>query len=180
MVYVLLAEGFEEIEAVVPIDILRRANITVKTLGVGGKTVNGSHGIPIVCDGVISDADRSAMTGIILPGGLKGAHNLEDSKEAQKLLDFAAEDGRLICAICAAPFILGHKGLLKGKKATCYPGFEKDLYGAVTTGEKVCRDGNIITGKGAGTAVDFALAIAGYYKGTECANKIGSSIQWCR
>ena len=180
MVYVLLAEGFEEIEAVAPIDLLHRADVPVMTLGVGSKTVTGSHGIPIVCDGVIRDADRTRMTGVVLPGGLKGAHNLEDSSEVQTLLDDAAASGKLICAICAAPFILGHKGLLKGKKATCSPGFEKDLYGACPTTADVCRDGNFITSRGAGTAVAFGLEIAAFFKGTDCANKIGSSIQWCK
>ncbi len=180
MVYILLAEGFEEIEAITPIDLLRRAEVPVMTLGVGSRTVTGSHGISVVCDGVIGDANRVKMTGVILPGGLKGAHNLEDSDEVQALLDDAAAAGTLICAICAAPFVLGHKGILTGKKATCYPGFEKDLYGALPTGADVCRDGNIITGKGAGTSVAFALEIATFFKGADCANKIGSSIQWCK
>ncbi|NLO45182.1 MAG: DJ-1/PfpI family protein [Clostridiales bacterium] len=179
MIYVLLAEGFEEIEAVAPIDILRRAEIPVVTVGVGGKTITGAHGIPIVCDDVAGNADCSKMSGIVLPGGLKGSHNLEDSFEVQSLLDCAARDGKLISAICAAPFVLGKKGLLKGKRATCYPGFEKDLHGAFPTGEDVCRDGNIITGKAAGVAVEFALEIAAFFKGEECANKIRSSIH-CR
>lgn len=158
MVYVFLADGFEEIEAIAPIDIMRRAGINVKTVGVGGKDIKGSHGIMISSDIEIKDIEDDAEM-IILPGGT-GASNLEKSAEVQNAIDKAVEKGAFIGAICAAPAILGRKGLLKGKKAVCYPGFESDLLGAMVENSQVCRDGRIITGNGPGAAFAFGLTLA--------------------
>ena len=159
MIYVFLADGFEECEALVPIDILRRANIPVKTVGIGSKTITGSHGISVVCDLAESEAITEALNGIILPGGMPGTLNLEKSDTVQSFIDYSAKNNLLIGAICAAPSILGHKDLLKGKKATCFTGFEKDLIGAEVSDTPVIRDGNIVTAYGAGAAFPFGFTL---------------------
>ena len=158
MIYCFLADGFEEIEAIAPIDILRRASLPVLTVGVTGKTVSGAHGIVVEADITMDDVEPDKMTGIILPGGIPGATNLEADMRLSALIDFAAENNILLCAICAAPMILGKKGLLRGKKATCYPGFEEHLTGAIIGGN-VCRDGQFITAEGAGAALLFGYTI---------------------
>ncbi len=157
MVYVFLAKGFEEIEALAPVDVLRRAGVDVKTVGVTGKQVRGSHNISVNCDITINEADFNNLEGIILPGGMPGTTNLENNELVNKFVNFAVENGKIIGAICAAPIILGHKGLLRGKNAVCYTGFEKDLEGAHILDRPAVRDKNIITGWGAGGAIDFAL-----------------------
>ena len=136
MVYIFLADGFEELEALSPVDVLRRAGIPVTTVGVGARTVTGSHGIPVTCDTTAGEAAPfGEMEMIILPGGMPGTTNLENSPIVQGALDQAAETGAWICAICAAPSVLGHKGLLRGKQAVCFPGFEEPLEGAALSGE---------------------------------------------
>lgn len=159
MIYVFLANGFEECEALAPVDILRRGGLDVKTVGVGGKTVSGSHGIPVVCDITEDEAVTDGLEAIVLPGGMPGTLNLEKSNSVQRFIDFAVQNGLIIGAICAAPSILGHKGLLRGKKATCFPGFEKDLIGAEFSDVSTVRDGNIITAFGAGAAFDFGFEL---------------------
>ncbi len=159
MIYVFLAEGFEEIEALAPVDVLRRGGVEVKTVGIGGKTVNGTHGIPVVCDITADEAKTDGLSGVILPGGMPGTINLENDKTVQGFIDFAVQNGLLIGAICAAPSILGHRGLLNGKRAICFPGFEKELTGAVIENKPAVRDGNIITGWGAGGSLDFAYLL---------------------
>lgn len=159
MVYIFLSDGFEELEALAPVDILRRGGLEVKTVGVGAKTVCGAHKIQVVCDISEEEAITDGLEAIILPGGMPGTLNLEKSGCLQKFIDFAAENGLYIGAICAAPSILGHKGLLKGKKATCFPGFEKDLYGAEFCDIPVVTDGKITTAFGAGAAFDFAFRL---------------------
>jgi len=168
MVYVFLAEGFEELEALAPVDILRRNKIDVKTVGVTGKTVVSSHGVPVVCDIEIKDAKKNNnIEAVVLPGGMPGTINLENSKEVQSFIDFASKENKLLCAICAAPSILGHKGLLTGKNATCFNGFEKDLLGATVKCQPVVKDGNIITAFGAGGAFQFGFEILKALKGEE-------------
>ncbi|MBQ6885196.1 MAG: DJ-1/PfpI family protein [Clostridia bacterium] len=157
MVYVFLAKGFEELEALAPVDVLRRAGVEVKTVGVTGKRVSGSHGISVNCDITIAEATFDELEGIILPGGLPGTTNLEADETVQRFIDYCAENGKVIGAICAAPMILGHKGLLRGKNAVCYTGFEKELTGARMLDRPAVRDGNIVTGWGAGGAMEFAL-----------------------
>ena len=178
MVYCFLADGFEEVEAIAPVDMLRRAGLEVKTVGVTGEVISGSHGIKVIPDidikNIVLDDNLEA---VILPGGLPGATNLEENADVQKAIDFAAEKGKYICAICAAPQILGHKGLLKGKKAIAYPGFEKELEDAMISEEYVVLDGNFITAKGAGVATEFGLKIVSVLKNQALADEIGKAIQ---
>ena len=171
MVYLFLADGFEEIEALYTLDLLRRANIDVLTVGVTGKVANGSHKIPVVCDiDCASLPYNSDFDMIILPGGMPGSTNLE------KYIKLALENDKLICAICAAPFILGKRGILKGKNATCFPGFENQLEGATVIDAGVVRDGNIITGRAMGSAHEFALTVLEALQGKEAADKMRKTI----
>lgn len=160
MVYVFLAHGFEETEAIAPIDILRRAELDVKIVGVGSRVVEGAHHILIGSDieekDVVLD-DNLEM--IVLPGGMPGTLFLEKSETVQRAIDFCVKNNKKIGAICAAPSILGHKGLLQGKRAVCYQGFEEQLLGAEVLNQPTCVDQNIITGKGAGVAVEFGLTL---------------------
>lgn len=177
MVYVLLADGFEEVEAIEPIDILRRGGVDVKTVGVTGKVVTGSHGIPVTADIEINEVDGENMELLMLPGG--AGHELLDASDAvHALINFAAANNKYISAICAAPSILGKKMLLENKKATCFPGYEKYLYGANVTEDKVAVDGKFITGKGAGAAGDFGFAMLALLKNKEIADKIRETMQY--
>lgn len=177
MVYVFLADGFEIIEALAPVDMLTRAKIDVKTVGVTGKLVTSSCGVQVSCDMLIDEFDFYGVEAIVLPGGMPGTLNLENNNDVQKAIDNAVNTSTLICAICAAPSILGHKGLLNNKKAVCFPGFEDALEGATLSKEFVVRDENIITAKGAGVCIDFGLEIVKAIKGEELANEIRKSIQ---
>ena len=159
MIYVFLANGFEEIEALATVDILRRAELDVKTVGVGGKTVTGSHGIPVTADIEEKDVTTDDMELVVLPGGMPGTLNLEHSAAVLNMIDYCVDRQLPIGAICAAPSILGRKGLLKEKRATCYTGFEEQLLGAVVTGAPVEADGIFITARGAGVADRFAFAL---------------------
>lgn len=178
MIYVFLAPGFEEIEALAVVDVLRRAELEVLTVGVGEDFVIGSHQIPVACDiaekNLILDEKVEA---IVLPGGMPGTLNLEKSEAVQKAIDWATENNKLVCAICAAPSILGHKGLLDGKNATCFPGFEDELFGAEISKDYVVKDGNIITARGMGSAIEFGLQIAEVLTSKENAQKIRASLQ---
>lgn len=178
MLYVFLAQGFEEMEAVVTVDMLRRAKLPVTTVGVGGNIITGSHGIPVLCDAedtqVCPGEDCQA---VILPGGLPGTKNLEQSETVQAFLQYALRQERYVCAICAAPSILGRAGYLQGKNAVCFPGYEAALTGAAVGAQPACRDGNIITGRSAGTAVEFAAEIITAFCGREQANAIKESMR---
>lgn len=180
MIYVFFADGFEEVEALTPVDYLRRAGVNVVTVGVGSLRITGAHGITVICDK--SDSDISVednIQGIILPGGMPGTVNLENSPVVQKFIDFCSENAKMIAAICAAPSVLGHKNLLNGKKAVCFPGFEKELYGADIADSFSVSDGNIITAKGAGAASEFAFDIISYLVSSEKASEIKSTVQTC-
>lgn len=178
MVYCFLANGFEEVEAIAPIDMLRRAAIEVKTVGVTGEIIDGRHGIKVIPDVDIKDIVLDdTLEAVILPGGLPGATNLEECDDVQKAIDFVNENNKFVCAICAAPQILGHKGILDNKEATAYPGFESELEGAIISEEYVVLDGNIITAKGAGVATEFGLMIVSAIKGKALADEIGKAIQ---
>lgn len=159
MIYIFLAQGFEECEALAPIDILRRAGLEIQTVGVGSKLVTGSHNITVECDILDTEAITDSLEAVILPGGMPGTLNLENSEIVQGFIDYAAGQKLTIGAICAAPSILGHKGLLKGKKATCFTGFEKDLTDAIVVNERAVKDGNIVTAYGAGAAFDFGFLL---------------------
>ena len=178
MIYVFMADGTEEVEAVATIDMLRRAELDVMTLGIGSQMVVGSHGIGLVFDADVKNIQPDeTLQAVVIPGGMPGTLNIEKNQHAQAFIDYADEHSKLICAICAAPSVLGHKGLLKGKKATCFPGFEKELEGAEFVDEGVVMDGNIITAKGAGVAIEFGLKIAEQFAGKDEADKIYASIQ---
>lgn len=158
MIYVFLAEGFEETEALAPVDLLRRAGKNVVTVGIDGNVITGSHGIPVVVDtNEIALDDTLEM--IVLPGGMPGTLNLEKSLCVQNAIDYCVQNNKFIGAICAAPSILGHKGLLKEKKAVCYKGFENQLDGALIGNGPVEEDGIFITARGAGVAVEFGLKL---------------------
>ena len=177
MVYLFLADGCEEIEALCAIDFLRRAGIDVKTVGVSGKIANGSHNIPVVCDITENELDKDAdFDMVILPGGLPGSTNLDNSKTVDLVLKKAVSNNKYICAICAAPFILGKRGILKGKRATCYPGFENQLDGATVVNEGVVRDGKIITGRAMGSSHDFALEIIEVLRGKDERQRLSDAV----
>ena len=182
MVYLFLAEGFEEIEALTPVDALRRAGADVKTVGVTGKTVVGSHGIPVVADITADEAEELARIGekvemIIFPGGMPGAANLDSSPLTDLFIERAKSDDAFIAAICAAPMILGKRGLLSGRDATCYPGFEKYLEGAKYFEASVVVDGNFVTSDGMGSALDFALQLVALLNGEEASERLADSIR---
>ena len=159
-VYVFFADGFEEIEAMAPVDILRRAGVKVVMVSVTpNEIVKGAHGVSMFCDKNIVSCDFSDADMLLLPGGMPGAASLGESELLCKALLKHAKDSKALAAICAAPMVLGKLGLLQGKKATCYPGFESYLEGAEYTAQPVEKDGNIITGKGPGAAIPFALTI---------------------
>ena len=179
MIPVFLANGFEEIEALATVDILRRAGVEVVTVGVGSKMPVGAHGIAVCVDIAENELDLTCIDGVVLPGGMPGTTNLEASSVVQEAIAYAAQRGSLLSAICAAPSILGHCGLLKGKRATCYPGFENELKEAAVTNDGVVVDGNVITASGAGVAVDFALALVEHLVSREAAEAIRGGIQ-CR
>lgn len=177
MYYIFLANGFEETEALAPLDIMRRADIEAYTVGVGSKVVNGAHNIPVVADIIDCEiAPDSECEGIILPGGMPGTLNLEKAASVQSFLNFAAENGKLIGAICAAPSILGHKGLLDGKRAVCFPGFEEQLGNAEISSAAVMTDGNIVTACGAGAALDFGFELVKYISGEAVAKHYRKSM----
>ncbi len=177
MVYMFLAEGFEEIEALCPLDLLRRAGVCVKTVSVGdGDFVTGSHGISVKADMKESDFADEGPEMVILPGGLPGTTNLEASKAVEKAICDALASDAYICAICAAPSVLGKRGYLRGKEAICYPGFEKYLDGATVSEKKVIRDGKIITGAGMGVALDFGLALVAALCGEQKAAELRQAV----
>ncbi len=178
MIYVFLADGFEEIEALAPVDLLRRAGVAVQTVGITGKTVTGSHNISVTADILPEEVVlNEAVQAVVLPGGMPGAKNLDADETVSRAIAFAAEKGKLLCAICAAPFLLGKRGLLQGKTAICFPGFEADLTGAEISEQSVCRDGNIITAKGMGVATEFGLKIVEALSGEKTAAELRATIQ---
>ena len=178
MIYMFLADGFEEVEALCPLDILRRAGLEVTTVGVGGKdVVRGAHGITVHAD--IPDVMYRDSTPdmIILPGGMPGSSNLDESRIVDSALRDASRRGKFLAAICAAPMVLGKRGYLEGPRAVCFPGFEEYLNGAeIDTQNALVRDGNIITAKGMGVAFDFGLELVRCLKGDDAAEKMKSSV----
>lgn len=176
MIYLFLQEGFEEIEAMAPIDILRRAGADLKVVGENGLSVTGSHGITVTADLGPGDVSFSNMEMVILPGG-PGTPNHEKSGIVQDALRFCAERERFIGAICAAPSVLGHMGLLRGRNAVCFPGYEKELEGATVLFDPVCVSGKMITARGAGVSVDFALTLVSVLYGEKKSLEIRKKIQ---
>lgn len=178
MVYVFLADGFEEIEALTPIDVLRRAGIEVCSIGITGEIVCGAHNICVKADKFIEDYNEENLEAIILPGGLKGTQNLDSSDFVKEAVSRAYKAEKIVCAICAAPMILGKMGILAHKKATCYPGFEKHFIDAEYIKNDVVKDDNVITSNGMGSAMEFAFEIVASIKGIEEAEKIKEEIQY--
>jgi 4-methyl-5(b-hydroxyethyl)-thiazole monophosphate biosynthesis len=159
-VFIHFANGFEEIEAITPIDVLRRAGCDVVTVSVTGKKdVHGAHGVTVMADKLFEEVTYAGADMIVLPGGQPGSDNLNRHEGLKKQIRTFHEQGRWVAAICAAPLVLGSAGILKGKRATCYPGVEPQLTGASCTGNDVEVDGNIITGKGPGVALKFSLKL---------------------
>lgn len=180
MIYVFLANGFEETEAIAPIDILKRANKEVVTVGIGGEKITGAHGISLFADIVESDVIMSdEVEMIVLPGGMPGTLNLEKNTTVKSAIEYCVQNDKYIGAICAAPSILGKMNLLNGKEAICFPGFENFLTGARISDDIVCKDGNIITAKGAGAAIEFGLELAAAVAGPKKSAAIKASLQ-CR
>ena len=177
MVYILLGTGFEETEAIAPLDLMRRAKIDVMTVGLGSRIVKGSHGIGIEADITLDQMDLTDLEMIVLPGGLGGVASVRACPEALNALKFAWENGKFVAAICAGPTVLADLGITDGKNATCYPGCESGMGRAVMAENVPCiRDGNLITGTSAGCAVPFGLALVAALKGEEAAETVAKQI----
>ena len=177
MVYVLLGTGFEETEAIAPIDLMRRAGLEVVTVGIQDKTIVGGHGIPVVADITLEEMDLTAMDMIVLPGGLGGVASVKGSPLAQDAVRFAYENNKWGAAICAAPTVLAMLGITDGKHATCYPGCEADMGSAIMEENKAyVVDGKIITGTSAGCAIPFGLALVTALKGSQTAEEVATQI----
>lgn len=158
---VVLADGFEEAEAIIPVDVLKRLGFDVVIAGLTEIAVRGAHDVVIQADCLLADVETADCAALILPGGMPGSANLRDSELVMEKIRESNSEGKIVAAICAAPIALGRAGVLQGKKVTCYPGFEGQLTGAEYTAAKTEVDGNIVTGKGPGAAFEFAAAIAG-------------------
>lgn len=176
-VIVPLAQGFEEIEAITIVDVLRRADIDVTTLFLDKNPVVGSHNITVFADNNINEIDHEHIESIILPGGMPGSKNLKESNTIISLIKQVSLKNGLIGAICAAPMVLGHAGILQGRDATCYPGFEHEMKGANPVDKPVVIDSNIITSKGPGSAIPFALEIVERLKGSEMKSELKKKMQ---
>ncbi|MCL1809995.1 MAG: DJ-1/PfpI family protein [Clostridiales bacterium] len=177
MVYVHFAEGFEEIEAVTVVDVLRRGGIRTEMVSImEGKAVTGSNGVSIIADLLFEEADYENCEMIVLPGGARGTANLAAHVGLASVVKGFAEKKKYLAAICAAPMVLGKLGILEGKEATIYPGMEEHLAGAKASKNRVVADGNIITSRGAGTAMEFALELVGMLKGAEEKARLAESM----
>lgn len=177
MVYVLLGTGFEEVEAITPVDLMRRAGIEVQTVGITGKTVTGSHKIPVEADILPENMDMESMDMIVLPGGLGGVASARASQAALDALRWGWEHDRFVAAICAGPTVLADLGIPDGKKATCFPGCEGQMGKAdMVPGAAALRDEKLITGTSAGCAIPFALELIKALKGSEAADKVAKQI----
>lgn len=178
-VYTMLADGFEEVEALAVVDVLKRTDIDVKMVSIMEQIwVKGAHGIPVSADILFHKADFDKCDMIFLPGGMPGTLNLKKHKGLTEQIRNFESSGRKLAAICAAPSILGEMGLLEGKQAICFPGFEDSLKGAEITNERVVVDGNIFTSKGMGTAIDLGLEIVKYLISEEKSEELAKTIQY--
>ncbi|WP_455640073.1 DJ-1 family glyoxalase III [Parabacteroides sp.] len=175
--FVFLANGFEEMEALGTVDILRRGGIEVTTVSItADPVVTGAHNVPVTADTTLEKAALAGADALILPGGMPGASNLNDSEPVKEALLQQYREGRIVAAICAAPMVLGGLGLLKGRNATCYPGFEPKLIGATVTGEAVEVSDNVITGKGPGLVINFGLALVAAIKNEAVAEEVAAGL----
>ena len=177
MIYAFLADGFEEVEALAPVDMLRRAGVNVLTVGVTGEAVRGSHGIVVAADITAKEMDMAGAEMLVLPGGMPGTLNLERSEKVIACVKSCYENGKLTAAICAAPSILGHLGILCGRNATCFPGFENELKGANYTAAHVEIDEHVITAKGAGCSIEFGHAIVSFALDRAAADSVIEAMQ---
>ena len=176
MIYMFLADGFEEVEALTPLDLLRRAGAEILTVGIQGTTATGAHGITFACDITAEEMDLSAVDTVILPGGMPGTTNLDACRYVDAAIEAVTKKGGRLAAICAAPLILGKRGLLEGKHAVCYPGFEKELRGAhICETAGVVTDGSITTAKGMGVAFEFGIELVRLLFGQGKADAIASA-----
>lgn len=177
MVYMLLGTGFEETEAIAPLDLLRRAGVETVTVGLNGNVIQGSHGICVTADITIEEMDLTSLDMIILPGGLGGVASCRGCGPAMEALKFAWDNGKFVAAICAGPTVLADLGITPGKNTTCYPGCESQMPGAIHHPQSaVVRDGKLITGASAGCAVKFGLALVEVLKGPDAADAIARQI----
>lgn len=172
-----LAEGFEEIEAVTILDVLRRAGLDTTSAGLTGNPVRGSHGIPVMADEPLAGLRPDDFGAIVLPGGMPGSDNLKKSDTVISFIQSIYRRGGVTAALCAAPMVLGHAGVLAGKKATCFPGFESEMKGATPTGSPVEVDGTIITARGPGCAIPFALALVEALAGKTMMRELRDAMQ---
>lgn len=178
-VFVFLAEGFEEVEALTVADVMIRAKACVTLVSVSSElSVRGAHGIEIKAQKLIEDLGEEEADLLFLPGGMPGTTNLGKNNLLKEMLQKQSDAGRRIAAICAAPSVLGEMGLLKGRRATCYPGFETALKGATVVEERVVTDGNITTSRGVGTAIDLGLALTGIFYGAEEEKEMAEALQY--
>ncbi len=174
MVYIILGKGFEEAEAIVPCDMLRRAGVDVRLAGIGGKEITGGHGITVCADCVAEETDLTAAEMIVLPGGMGGVHSILGSETVLQAVKKVYDKGGYAAAICAGPTVLAKLGITDGKRATCYPGCEVDMGAAKPTGEAAVIDGRVVTGKAPGTAYAFAFALIEVLRGKETAEKVAA------
>jgi DJ-1 family protein len=181
MVFIFLAEGFETVEALAPFDLLKRAGVDVKTVSIKKeKRVVSAQGVPVEADLAVTAVKNAELELVMLPGGMPGASNLEQSEELRECLYKTYMSGGWLTAICAAPYVLGVNGYLKGKEATCYPGYEDKLIGAKLSEKRVIRDGKIITGAGMGVSMEFGFELVRALKGAETVNRIREGILFGR
>ena len=181
MVYIVIGQGFEEIEALAPCDILRRGGVEVSLAAIGGKTVSGGQGISVEADCLVEDIDIDKAELIVFPGGSRGVVSIGSSDIAMKAMLDMYEAGKPVAAICAAPTLLGKLGILEGKEAVCYPGLEDQLTGAMPRpDESVVKSGTVVTGRAAGSAVDFGLALLKLLKGEETGELVRKAICYNR
>ena len=179
MVYIILGTGFEEIEALAPCDLLRRGGVDVKLAGIGSQEISGGRGIKVKTDCLLEDIDLSEADMIVIPGGLRGVETIESTPAALELVRSAYDMGKFVAAICAGPRVLAKIGILDGKNAVCYPGMEAEMTGGIMTNESpVVCDGNVITSRSAGTAIDFGLTLLSLLKGSETADRVCHGIYY--
>lgn len=179
-VYVFLANGFEDIEALIPVDVLRRGGVEVVTVSVveGSQIVETSHRVQVIADAMFDDCDFSDADLLVLPGGMPGASNLNNHEGVRQALLKQNAAGKRVAAICAAPLVLGGLGILRGKQATCYPGFEQTLEGATYTGELCTTDGNVTTGEGPAAAFPFAYELLKQLKDADTAHQVATGMRY--
>ena len=176
MIAILIADGFEEIEALTPLDVLRRAGYDVRTVAIGSKVAVGAHGISVICDMTANEIRLDEVSMAIFPGGMPGSLNLDSAPFSDKIIEAVIENGGRLAAICAAPLVFGRRGLLQGKTAVCYPGFENELCGAHIADTPVVTDGCFTTARGMGVALEFSLELVRILSGEEKAREISRAV----